>query len=1523
MLTGTAPPTTDSAAAQFLADVRTKNQDFYATDRGYGALKDLQQTFPHPWLYVGELLQNAVDADAKHIRLSVDETARTLVVEHDGKAFNEGHVEALCVRGMSKKGAGTVGFMGIGFKAVFQSFECVDVSSGPWRFGFRVKEEVGELGDRQRHWLGCVLPAYDEAIAPPSQGMTCRFFLRDRLQRLGPIADDVTKVLSPDLLVLALLGRRGVKEVEWAGEHWLLEQDEESVDEQMTRVKLTAYHEASERTREWILFSSRYQPSGAAIARFLEHRQIQPRPEEKEAVYAEAKRQRTVEVFCPLNDRGFPQPPQRGQAYALLPTGVNVPLGLHLQADWLLVTSRREIMEVETNQWHREILSRFAGLVAAYLLWVTTLQDITDHALGESIAVLPEWGDTDGAFSAYLSDPEFRDGLKAALSSLSFLPVRTAEGTRFAMTSEARLLPSILRSFDDATLLPWMLFGDCILSTTILGNRTLESLSHLGLLTPLAVADLSSHWESGTVGEWREQLGPGGADPHLRLLRALASLDGVSAWRESHLRCLPAADGGWIDRDSAIGLPAEWDSVPKGEPALQSLLEPHLASPQKRLEWGFDRSLQRDAAAQEYVKHMGRENLEEVMRRWWEGLPIQPDSDVQTLVLDVTCWVHLKQKQRPNLVIRALCENGIVAPLESLVLADPYASPARRRFFSGLPAVSPRYLQHKPGLTDADWRSFFEGAGGKIKGPLRLWLTKAELSRADLQKRLPGYIAPETKSGAITAKYKTWSFYSKNYLFIDTNFDKQVLAILSEATPDDAREFGPWLHEARQGLFANHQLQLAYVPYGLGFVCDPKLFYPASWVGTLRTAAWVCAFDGSGPYRPENVLPSPDPARPDAPVADLSADLLRILEQCGINFGANIAQVASIERLRREGPGATTDRLVQLLEAAVADAQQNPEYRAELATALALPLLPVGEALIDGAVRIGAGRLVAKSTRGADLGGWLLSVDTASEDGDMASPTARLLALLASIIEIPQAPSWDQALEFLVWVWRKQPDAELVRRILPRAYRLIAEGLDHDREERWGDAREDAFVFVASRKWASVKSELLFLDDLGDERFKGLVSGLLLATPGHLGETRDEQYRIADLLGIQRLSSRFAVTLSFEGAQDVPVSWPERLTLVMDFLCTVAQEDEAGGGPTTRPNIGYFLQISKDLIDDGVTRSSWRVYAARDEDGVCIAGSPDEFNADLCRVLLQWGGLANRRDLDELAPALTQLIGWLDRQDKFGPRLEELRTQRGLPSECEKPSEGAAADATKPAHTGPKTPTPPTESEKPAQAAPPPPAADTAGTTETHGDHAPPQSGPPEVPPPSGGYTADDRESRLQSLRKRRSEIETQMKALLGVGPIPADPDDGASDGEKHPRQAFASDVAYRQAVVDFECDAGRFAEAKDAGQPGYDIDSFDKALDDPTKRLVRRIEVKGHGCDWTDDETVEVSDRQFRDALAGQTDQAQLADDFDYWLYVVERHGDGELQVLPIRNPARRAAKFEFRAGTWRALAEGPDDEV
>ncbi len=62
-------------------------------------------------------------------------------------------------------------------------------------------------------------------------------------------------------------------------------------------------------------------------------------------------------------------------------------------------------------------------------------------------------------------------------------------------------------------------------------------------------------------------------------------------------------------------------------------------------------------------------------------------------------------------------------------------------------------------------------------------------------------------------------------------------------------------------------------------------------------------------------------------------------------------------------------------------------------------------------------------------------------------------------------------------------------------------------------------------------------------------------------------------------------------------------------------------------------------------------------------------------------------------------------------------------------------------------------------------------------------------------------------------------------------------------------------------------------------------------------------------------------DAYAAKVEEnIEVADDFDYWLYVVEETAAGTFEIFPIRNPARRASRFELRGGTWRDQAESPD---
>ena len=69
-------------------------------------------------------------------------------------------------------------------------------------------------------------------------------------------------------------------------------------------------------------------------------------------------------------------------------------------------------------------------------------------------------------------------------------------------------------------------------------------------------------------------------------------------------------------------------------------------------------------------------------------------------------------------------------------------------------------------------------------------------------------------------------------------------------------------------------------------------------------------------------------------------------------------------------------------------------------------------------------------------------------------------------------------------------------------------------------------------------------------------------------------------------------------------------------------------------------------------------------------------------------------------------------------------------------------------------------------------------------------------------------------------------------------------------------------------------------------------------------------------DQVVELSRAQVHKAfetLAGRTP------DGSWYLYVVERTGDGRFRVLPIENPIRVAGTWILSGESWREIAEDP----
>lgn len=195
-------------------------------------------------------------------------------------------------------------------------------------------------------------------------------------------------------------------------------------------------------------------------------------------------------------------------------------------------------------------------------------------------------------------------------------------------------------------------------------------------------------------------------------------------------------------------------------------------------------------------------------------------------------------------------------------------------------------------------------------------------------------------------------------------------------------------------------------------------------------------------------------------------------------------------------------------------------------------------------------------------------------------------------------------------------------------------------------------------------------------------------------------------------------------------------------------------------------------------------------------------------------------------------------------------------------------------------------------------------TGEQHGDGADEQGSEKG----SRGHTADDREGIINRMLR-----ELEQATSTGVAPT-----EGEAFSDLKTTRTFQSDARYRDAVLAYERSRGRIPQPKSDTEEGHDIDSFVREKGSLGRKLARRIEVKGKGVPWSSAEIVELSDRQFADAATRRVEEGiPVASDFDYWLYVVEDDGAGTLTVLPIRNPARRAAHFEFRAGTWRHLAE------
>ena len=1419
--------------------------------------------------------------------------------------------------------------MGIGFKSVFGRFREARISGWGWSFRYETRAVTGQrYGDVQTEPLGAVLPIWDDRIPEPDKGFTTRFELSNRLNQDADLRSDLARLLpDDDLTLLAILAESTLKRLDVDGCVWDLD-----IDTMGDGGQRTASARSGDDVWRWQLFPVEFQPSPAAIGRFLAHRHIRPDdlPEdERDQVYAAAARPRRVLGVLPLDDLGAPDPPAQGQLYATLPTEIALPFGLHVNADWLLNISRTGLREIEDNPWQRDIADRIADVLASFLVWVARTFSDPD-TVGQALTALASPSRESGELEAILAEERWLSRLHDLLDNAGVVPVWSDDAgeVSFAAPCEVIVPPAPLAAAfeQQPALRPATLLNGSVLVRKVLGTGGRELMASAGLLTEMSEDQLEKTWADG-LERWWEQIDGDestGRDLLFRLWAVVSRLAEEKKWSTESLRCVRTADGTWrsAHESAFFDEPPPSDREPGGGETRQFVLAP--VSREIFIAETWVSALRRGAGKERERGQFGslstarrwveagaiRVGLRELVEGAVKALEAAPAPDWSVLVPLGRWALH---RNRPDLLVRVLVESendqqGVV--VDRALLSEPYVRDQNREaLFPDTPAVSGAYQDETTTADLHEWRGFFQKAG--VRGALRVRAVAGHAERWQ-RKRVAKFL------GRDLGPYED----SNNSGYTLRDFDISPELPDPEAPSESRAAVAAWVDDGFSALRGKGRRQVQY-------------FYRYQWppiTGTRRSAwarklselAWVpCG--GRELMRPQDVLPRGDPARAGAPVADLSDALLSVLEHEGVTFGGEIPAATALQRLLTIGSQLAAEQLASLLQE-IRDQGLTEDDAHRLRQAVQKLQIPT-----DDGRRVPLGRVVHSvgggQLRGA-LGGWIV-------------PLARIHEQLVGELEhadfpyeIPPTTTGEQALDCIRDIWRRARSsparlANEVRDVLPNAYAYCLEDCTGDPSllSKWEAAVREAAVFV-EREWVVLaNAKNVYFDDVDDRRFLPDNADVRTVTAGHLGNSRAEQTRAAKALGLPLLSEAVTMEWSKEHAEPVDAEWARRFDLVCQLLRAVRGGEKADGEVGT--NADLELRQIRNLVlrvsFAGGTPQDVPVNARLRDAVLEVAGRPVQFGADAAKELLR--DLAFRQR-GGLAADLTGMLMTIDVDEDFRLAADKFRRSYASdfvqipPAQPDPPGEADEKVAE------------PAEDDRPRASSAVEPTAQSQDAEQSTTQDAPSASSehhkvdPAEVPAPdarsraqatvdsrgskssSSSYTRNSALARQNAVAKTLKALRSALKGEVATAGDEAEPDEREQGGRG---EGPLSDEVYRQIAARYERACGRDPKMGRSNQEGWDLLSVD-----PKTGAERLIEVKGKGCAWVEDEVVELTRAQVHKAfkaLDGRTSGGSGT----WYLYVVERTEEGDFQVLPIENPVHVAGKWILSGQSWREVAVMP----
>ena len=773
-----------------------------------------------------------------------------------------------------------------------------------------------------------------------------------------------------------------------------------------------------------------------------------------------------------------------------------------------------------------------------------------------------------------------------------------------------------------------------------------------GLLTEMSQHQLKRLWTGGLEHWWEgiDEEEPARRNLLFHLWAALSRLTSESAWSTTDIPCIRTANGTWRSVDESVfskgRLPSDRET---GGIETRQFIQPFIDKADYVAETWTQALSQGAGTERERGKqgHLSRAwqwlearargiDLRELVEDAVNALAVFPAPEWSVLV-PLGRWAL--RRNRRDLLIRVLVEpetGRCGVPLNAALLSAPYVRNQNREIlFPGTPVISAAYLEHPETADPNEWRTFFEKAGAR--GPLKVQAVDDHAHQGAF-----GTVGEFLGTEVGTSHWSNASGYTLR------DFDIEPALPDPDAPEEHRQALSAWLDDGFSTLRGKGRRQVDYVyrwKYHLQGV------HASTWLVKLSTLAWV---PSGGELRlPQDVLPRSDSARDGAPIAELSSELVSVLEKEGMSFGSAIPEATALQRFLTLGAQLTAEQLAVSLRE-VREQDVTDEDRRHFEEAVLQVHVPS-----DDDDRVPLNRIVRSiggSQHRGRLGRWIV-------------PLARFQDGLREELEhpdcpyqIPETTTGDQALGYLRDVWRRarsSPErlANEVCDVLPLAYAYCLEDcrIDPLLLQRWEAAVPEAAVFV-DREWVvQANAESIYFDDVDDRRFIPETVQLRTVTAGHLGDSPSDQRRVAEALGLPLLSS--AVTMEWSGQDGRPVArdWVLRFDLICKLLRSARRGGERADGEAGA-NQDMALRQSPDLVLQvsfaGDSAECVPVNARLHENVLTGAGRPIQFGADAAKELLRHLAFRQRGDL---AADLTGMLMAIDFDKDFCLAADKFR----------------------------------------------------------------------------------------------------------------------------------------------------------------------------------------------------------------------------------------------------------------------------